>query len=841
MDISIDRNNPDVMYVALWEAFRKEYQMSSGGPGSGIFKSTDGGETWTEITRNPGLPQEGLIGRVGIDVSGGDSNRVYALVENDNGGLFRSDDAGATWTLVNDNRAIRQRAFYYTHLFADTQDPDVVYMQNTSLFRSTDGGETTQSIGRGTHGDFHDLWIDPNDPSHMVVANDGGGAVTMDTGQSWTDQEFSTAQFYHVVTTKHIPYHVCGSQQDNSTLCIPFNWNASAFGGGRGRGGGQAAGPSRDITAGGMEQAYRAGGGEPGYIAPDPQDVDIYYSGTNNGGYIDKFNRRNGTNREVNPYPWFYSGEPSSEIRERWQWTFPILFSPIDPNTLYTSSQRLWKTTDGGKNWTALSGDLTRHDPSTLGPSGGPITHDMNGPEVYATIFSVAPGKVDIDVIFTGSDDGLVHVTRDGGESWTNVTPPGMPDFGRVSQIDASAFAAGTAYVAVKRPLLNDQKPYIFKTSDYGETWTNAVAGIRDDAYVHVVREDPTRQGLLYAGTQHGVYISYDDGVSWEPLNPNLPDLPIVDLVVEANELVISAHGRGFWVLDNIAPLRQAQPGITSEAMTLFTPPPAVRSGGGVTMSWWLRNAATEATLEILDGSGNVVRTLQPRTVAGMNQTSWNLLGEGYVSFPGMIFWGARSRGPAAPPGQYTVRLTADGQTAAAPLTVKRNPLIKDVTDADLQAQYEFSSMVRDRVTDANEAVIAIRRVKTQLAARYEESEDRRLRQTGDRLLAAASAVEENIYQVRNQSGQDPLNFPIKVNNRLANLMSMAERGDGRPGNMMPEIFNILSEELAGYERRLEEVWSTELAAVNAELRRLDLTQLDPHADPPGGAGSPGV
>ena len=783
MDISIDRNNPDVMYVALWEAFRKEYQMSSGGPGSGIFKSTDGGENWTEITRNPGLPQEGLIGRVGLDVSGGDSNRVYALVENDNGGLFRSDDAGATWELVNDNRSIRQRAFYYTHLFADTKDPDVVYMQNTTLFRSTDGGVTTTSINNGTHGDFHDLWIDPDDPAHMVVANDGGGAVTMDTGQHWTDLEISTAQFYHVVTTKHIPYHVCGAQQDNSTLCIPFDWNASAYGFGasRRRGGG-GGGANGDITAGAMAFAYTAGGGEPGYIAPDPQDIDIYYSGTNNGGYIDKFNRRLGTHREVNPYPWFYSGEPSSEIRERWQWTIPIIFSPIDPNTLYTSSQRLWKTTDGGKNWTALSGDLTRHDPSTLGPSGGPITHDMNGPEVYATIFSVAPGKVDIDVIFVGSDDGLIHVTRDGGANWTNITPPDMPDFGRVSQIDASAFDAGTAYVAVKRPLLNDQKPYIFKTTDYGQSWTNAISGIREDAYVHVVREDPTRRGLLYAGTQHGVYISYDDGAQWQPLNPNFPDLPVVDLVVEGNELVISAHGRGFWVLDNIAPLRQAKPGMTSEAMTLFTPPTAVRSGTGVTLSWWLRDAATEATLEILDGSGEVIRTLQPRTTAGLNHTSWDLLGEGYVTFPGMIFWGARSRGPAMPPGQYTVRLTADGRTATAPLTVKRNPLITDVTDADLQAQYEFSAMVRDRVTDANEAVIAIRRVKTQLEDRYENSDDGRLRQAGDRLLANASAVEENIYQVRNQSGQDPLNFPIKVNNRLANLMSMAQRGDGRPG-----------------------------------------------------------
>lgn len=851
VDIAIDHENPDVIYAALWEAYRKEYQMSSGGPGSGIFKSTDGGESWTEITRNPGLPQEGLVGRVGISVSGGDSNRVYALVENDNGGLFRSDDAGATWTLVNDDRAIRQRAFYYTHLFADTRDPDVVYMQNTTLFRSVDGGETTESINNGTHGDFHDLWIDPEDPAHMVVGNDGGGAVTMDTGQHWTDQDFSTAQFYHVVATNHVPYHVCGSQQDNSTLCIPFNWNASAYGFGisRRRGGG-GRGEGADISAGAMAYAYQAGGGEPGYIAPDPLDLDVYYSGTNNGGYIDKFNRRLGTHREVNPYPWFYSGEPSSEIRERWQWTFPILFSPIDPRTLYTSSQRLWKTTDGGKNWTPLSGDLTRHDPSTLGPSGGPITHDMNGPEVYATIFSVAPGTVDIDVIWAGSDDGLVHVTRDGGESWMDVTPPDMPEFGRVSQIEASAFDAGTAYVAVKRPLLNDQAPYIFRTRDFGRSWARIVTGIREDAYAHVVREDPTRRGLLYAGTQHGVYISYDDGARWQPLNPNLPDLPIVDLIVEGNELVISAHGRGFWVLDNIAPLRQARADLTDEDLVLFTPPLGVRSGPGVTVSWWLARPAEDPKLEVLDEAGTVLRVFETRASgeggeeggggfsrgggaalpneAGLNHITWDLRAEGYVTFPGMIFWGARSQGPAVPPGRYALRLTVDGRSVTAPLTVERNPLITDVTDEDLQAQYSFSSMVRDKVTEANEAVIAIRRVKTQLEDRYAESDDPGLRAAGERLVAAASEVEEDIYQVRNRSGQDPLNFPIKVNNRLANLLSMAERGDGRPGNMMPEIFNILSEELRVYTTRLEEIWGTELVAVNTELERLGLPALEP-------------
>ncbi len=842
VDISIDRNNPDVMYAALWEAYRKEYQMSSGGAGCGLFKSTDGGEHWTEITRNPGLPQEGLVGRIGVSVSRANSNRVYALVENDNGGLFKSDDAGATWERMNDDRRIRQRAFYYTNVFADTKDEDVVYMENTSLYRSTDGGKTIESLS-GTHGDFHDLWIDPDDATHLAVANDGGGAVSTNTGDTWTDEDFPTPQFYHVITTAHIPFHVCGAQQDNSTLCIPFDWNA----GGRGFFGGGGGG-DRDPTSGGMEVAYPVGGGEPGYIAPDPDDLMLFYSGANNGSYVDKYDRELDLHREVNPYPWFYSGEPSKEIKERWQWTFPILFSPVDHKTLYVSSQHLWSTADGGRTWNKLSPDLTRHDPMTMQESGGPITHDMNGPEVYATIFAVGPGKKNMDVIWAGSDDGLINVTRDGGKTWTNVTPKDMPDFGRVSQIDASSFNDGAAYVAVKRPLLNDRAPHIYRTKDYGETWTKTVSGIR--GYVHAVREDPNRQGLLYAATQHGVFVSYDDGDHWQDLTLNMPDLPVVDLVVEKNQLVIASHGRGFWVLDNIAPLRQASAGTTAENLEVFAPPVAIRSGPNVALSWWVGTAPKEAKLEVLDSAGAVLRTFVPDTTtrdstatrgrgrfgggswlpvkAGLNTLSWDLRAEPYTTFEGMVFWGARASGPAVPPGRYTVRLTADGQTASAPLTVRRNPWITDVTDADLRAQYEFSRAVRDKVTEANEAVITIRNVKRQLEDRYEKSDDAKLHDAGDRLDTNASDVEQDIYQVKNRSNQDPLNFPIRVNNRLANLMSMAERGDGRPTTNMPEIFGILTQELKGYTDRLDEVWQTDLAAVNRELGRLDLAPIDP-------------
>ena len=840
VDLVIDPNNPDVLYVAMWEAYRKEYQMSSGGPGSGMFKSTDGGETWTEMTRNEGMPSEGVVGRIGLAVSGADSNRVYALFEHDQGGLYRSDDGGDSWELINDDRAIRQRAFYYTHVFADPVDVDVVYMQNTSFYRSEDGGESYERISNGTHGDFHDLWIDPDDPSHLVVANDGGGAVSYETGGNWTDQEFSTAQFYHTVTTAHLPFHVCGSQQDNSTLCVPYDWNRNRFDGGT-RG--------ADLTRGSMEGTYRAGGGEPGYIAPDPQDLDVFYSGTNNGRYIDKYNKRTGISREVNPYPWFYSGEPAIDMVERWQWTFPIIFSPIDPNVLYTSSNRLWSTNDGGNTWEQLSPDLTRADPMTLQPTGGPITKDMNGPEVYATIFAVGPGKVDIDVIWTGSDDGLVHVTRNGGGDWANVTPSDMPDFGRVSLIDASSFNAGKAYVSAKRPLLDDRAPYIWKTEDYGQSWTKIVNGIPHGAYVHGVREDPTREGLIYAATQRGVYISYDDGASWGALNPGLPEVPIVSMIVEENELVVASHGRGFWVLDDIAALREWEPGMTDEPVKMFSPPPAYRSGPDARLSFWLSHEPQQARLEFLSMDGTVLRTFETvsaedgngnggggggrggggfRVEAGMNTFDWNLAGESAVTFPGMILWGARSTAPIVPPGRYTVRLTADGLSDEATLEVRRNPWIEDVTDADMVAQFEFAVQIRDKVDEANGSVIAIRRMKHQVEERLEASDDAALRAAATALVEAASEIEGNLYQVRNRAGQDPLNFPIRVNNRLANLIGMVQRGDGRPNDGMYEVFDIMVERLAVLTGQLDAVWANQMAAVNAELRRLGMEELDP-------------
>ncbi len=836
VDLAIDANNPNVMFAALWEAYRIEYQMSSGGPGSGLFKSSDGGDTWTEITRNPGLPA-GMVGRIGVALTQADSNRVYALVENDKGGLFVSDDAGATWRLMNDSRNVRQRAFYYTHVHGDPRNKDVVYMLNTALFRSTDAGKTIASVGQGTHGDHHDLWVDPDDSEHVLVANDGGGALSFNIGsaeRTWSEQDFPTAQWYHVVTTAHLPFHVCGAQQDNSTLCVPSHTNA----GGGGFGGIPPVAP------------YPVGGGEPGYIAPDRTDPDVFFAGANNGTFLTRHNRRTGELKEVGAYPRFFSGEPSKDVQERWQWTYPIIFSHVDPKVLYTSSQRVWRSTTGGDSWEAISGDLSRHDPKTFEESGGPITHDMNSPEIYGTVFSLAPGKKDINILWAGSDDGRIHVTRDHGRTWTNVTPPEMPDFGRVSQIDGSSFDNGTAYVAVKKMLLGDRAPYIFRTRDYGKSWATVVGGIGSTDYVHTVREDPVRRGLLYAGTQHGVYVSFDEGESWLPFKNGLPDTPVTDLVVEKNALAIGTHGRSFYVMDDIAALRQRGAAGGGDVI-LFEPADVIRALERAGITYYLKEQPKSLTIEFLDARGQVMRTIagQPPPkpdekpapaaggggfggppgapmAAGVNRYAWDLNSTPVVSFPGMILWGATQNGPMVLPGEYTVRLTADQTTATQSFAVVKHPL-RPISDEDLQYQWDLASRIRDKVNDANRAVINIRRIKSEIAARSKDA-PKEVQDAGATLTLSLAAVEEDIYQVRNQSGQDPLNFPIRTNNRLASLLRVTVTGEGRPTANVEPIFKDLTEELAGHSRRLDQTLDGELAAFNRMLVRNKKEPISP-------------
>jgi photosystem II stability/assembly factor-like uncharacterized protein len=827
IDLAMDRHNPDVLYAALWEAYRVSWQMSSGGAGSGLFKSTDGGDTWTEITRNKGLPQ-GVVGRIGVTVSDADSKRVFAIVENDNGGVFSSDDAGASWTKVSDDRRLRQRAFYYTHIFADPKSRDTVYVLNTGFYKSTDGGKTYRQL-RPRHGDNHDLWIDPNDPQRMINSNDGGANVSVNGGQTWTEEDYPTAQLYHVATTKDFPYQVCGAQQDNSTICVQ----------------------SVNTRARNTEM-YAVGGGESGYIAPSPINPNVFYAGSQ-GALITRYDRSTGETRDIQPYPRFFSGEPSSALKERWQWTFPIVFAPLDSKTLYISSQHVWKTTDDGQSWTKISPDLTKADPKTLGLSGGPITGDMNGPEVFGTIFTIAPSRIERGTIWTGSDDGLVYVTRDEGKHWANITPPEIPNLARVSLIDASPHKAGTAYVAVKNYLQEDRAPYIFRTDDYGKSWTKIINGIKADDYVHAVREDPKRPGLLYAGTEHGIYVSFDNGDHWQSLSLNLPDTQVSDIVVEAHDVVIATHGRSLYILDDVDVLRQLAPEIAGAAIHLYQPREAIRSVNQAAFYYYLKEPAEKVTIEILDAKGKQIRSFTgirseetaqrrpdapaaedsefgpgpPRTRltnAGLTRFSWDLRYPGATVFPGMILWSANAAsGPVAVPGNYTVRLTVGNHVEAQNFVVKMDPRLSGITEKDLQDQFDLAMKIRDKTSEANQGVIRIRELKKQIKDRVEKAKDPALTSAADNLTKNLNAIEEEIYQVRNQSNQDPLNFPIKLNNRIAALRRTVETGDARPTNASYMVFKELSDELDMQLVKLKALESGELVAFNKLLAAKNL------------------
>jgi photosystem II stability/assembly factor-like uncharacterized protein len=830
VDLSVDPGNPAVMYASLWEAWRKSWGMSSGGPGSGLFKSTDFGETWTEITRNPGLPQ-GVIGKIGVALSPAAPYRVWALIEAEDGGVFRSDDGGMNWTRTNDERRLRQRAFYYTRIYADPQDPDVMYALNTGLYRSRDGGATFQGI-RVPHGDNHDLWIAPTDPDRMINGNDGGANVSFNGGQTWTEQDYPTAQFYRVVTTNHDPYMICGAQQDNSTACIPSRgWSHLSE------------------NAGGPDFLFSVGGCESGYIANSPVNPNIFFAGCY-GGSLTRYNHANGQTRAVNVWPENPMGQSSEDLIERVQWTYPIVFSHTDPTVLYTGTQKVWKTTNEGQTWEQISPDLTRADPSTMGPSGGPITKDQTGVETYATVFAIAPSYHDGNVIWAGSDDGYVHVTRDGGATWQNVTPPDAPDFVRINTIEASPTTPGKAYVAGIRDLVdNDRSPYVWKTEDYGQSWTKIVTGGND--FVRAVREDPTVPGLLYAATERTVHISWDDGGQWQSLGLNLPTVQVSDLVVERSDLVIATHGRGFWMLPNMTLLRQLNRQVAESDVHLFDPVDPVRGvSNSVQVFYYLAEAPDSLTLEFLDGSGGVIQTYTataedrpeeaqqqfggffgggsqtPPRRPGSNSFRWNLRYPGYTDFEGRIFWAAGNFGPMAVPGTYRVRLTADGVTQTREFDVKLDPRLEQVTLTDLQARFDLALQIRDRVSEANQAVIDIRHMKGEVDDRLGQTNDEEIQQQGATVKGNLSAVEEEIYQVRNQSNQDPLNFPIKLNNKLAALMGVVESGEARPTDQSYQVFDHLSDLLQTELIRLNTIIDQDLQRLNEMLREANLDPI---------------
>jgi photosystem II stability/assembly factor-like uncharacterized protein len=813
VDLAFDPGNPRILFAATWEVYRTPWLLSSGGPGSGLFKTTDGGDTWSELTRNPGLPN-GVLGKIAVAVSPASSSRVYALVEAEDGGLFRSDDGGGTWSLVNADRDLRQRAFYFSRIYADPKSADTIYVLNYLFHKSIDGGRTITTID-APHVDHHDLWIDPANPLRMINANDGGGNVTVNGGRTWTGQRYPTAQMYTVATTRDFPYHVCGAQQDNTTACVESDGAPQLR--------------TLDANPGG-DYYYPAGGNESGWVMPHATDPNIFYGGGQEA-YLTRFDRTTGEARDIQPFPRYYSGQSAGSVPERWQWTFPIAVSAFDPKVVYVGSQHLWRTVNEGQSWERISPDLTRADPKTLGDSGGPITKDQNGPEFFATIFAIAPSRQERDTVWVGSDDGRVHVTRDAGKTWADVTPPDMPDFTTVSLIDASPHQPGSALAAGKRHRLDDRAPYIWKTTDYGKTWARIVSGIRPDDFVHAVREDVTRPGLLFAGTEHGVYVSLDAGARWQSLSLNLPDVQVSGLAVEAHDLVIATHGRSFYVLDDIDALRQYTSEMIASRAHLFEPRAAVRRVYPAVFDYWLKDSGQPVTFDVIDPTGATAwRVASAPSKTGLNRVTWDLRYPGATLFDGLIVRSAQpERGPLAAPGRYQVRLTAGGVVHSRTFDVTWNPRLKDVTAAHLQEQFTLALQIRNKTSEAHEAIVRIRGLKRLVGERTAGVADRRIRQAADAFVARIAAVEEDLYQVRNRSPKDPLNFPVKLNNRISALQRVVESAEARPTDQCYAVFTLLSDELALRMSTLDGAIRTDLPALN---RLLAARKLPPVVDP---------
>ncbi|HYW74114.1 MAG TPA: hypothetical protein VE961_24030 [Pyrinomonadaceae bacterium] len=863
-DLIIDPTNPNVLYAGFWEVYRKPWTLESGGPGSGIFKSTDGGDNWTEITRNPGLPR-GTIGIVGITVSPANPDRLWAIVEAEDGGVFRSDNGGRTWAKTNDQRNLRQRAWYYTRIYADPKNADEVYVLNTGFYRSNDGGRTFAGIGV-PHGDNHDLWIAPDDPNRMIESNDGGANVSYNGGRSWSEQDQPTAQFYRVAVDNDFPYHIYGAQQDNSTVRIASRTNDNG------------------ITT---SDWFDVGGGESGWIAPSPKDSEIVFAGSYDG-LITRYDHHTGQLRDINPYPNNPMGWGAGDIKYRFQWNFPLVFSPNDPNTLYSAAQVLFKSTNEGQTWQVISPDLTRNDKTKQGASGGPITKDNTSIEYYDTIFTVMESPAQAGTIWVGTDDGLVQVTRDGGKKWDNVTPPKdlMPEWIQVNSLDASPFDAGTAYVAATMYKYDDYKPYLYKTSDYGKTWKKITNGIPDGAFTRVIREDPNKRGLLYAGTETGIYISFDDGANWQSMQFNLPVTPITDLVIQKRdqELVAATQGRSFWIFDDLPALHQMMSagGFTAAAQTkLFKPKESYRMAGGggfalpptatigknpangVVVYYSLKaKPTTDLVLEFLDASGksiNKFTTRLPRggggqgpaaaaetpagggeeggfgggaparasTDVGLNRFVWDMRYPDATRFPGMILWAGQTNGPRIAPGNYQVKLTVDGQTMTENFDVKGDPRLA-TTPADYAKQLDLSLKIRDKLTETHNAIIQIRDVKKQVddLTKRVGSQSRPIVDAGNALTRKLTEVEEALYQTKNQSSQDPLNFPIRLNNKLAALMGVVARSETPPNDQSVEVYNELSGQIDAQLQKLSQIMTTDVPAFNQLVKEQNIPAI---------------
>ena len=836
VDLILDPNSPSIIYAAFWDMHRVPWDLESGGPGSGLFKSTDGGDTWTDLSRNPGLPK-GVLGRIGITVSPVNSDRLWALVEAEDGGVFRSDDAGKTWTKVNQDRKLRQRAWYYSRIFADPLKPDTVFAVNTSFYRSDDGGKSFNAI-RAPHGDVHYLWVAPNDSNRMIECNDGGANVSTNGGKTWSSQDQQpTAQFYRVALDNDFPYHAYGAQQDNSTVRITTRSDEGSIG---------------------VRDWYDVGGGESGWLAPDPKNSDIVYAGSYDG-LLTRYDHHSGQLRDITVWPDNPMGSGAEAMKYRFQWTYPILFSPNDPDTLYCAGDHVFKTTNGGTSWEVISGDLTRNDKSKQGPSGGPITKDNTSIEYYDVIFTMTESPVKKGLIWTGSDDGLVYVTQDGGKHWENVTPKGLPEWMQINTIEASPFDAGTAYFAGTKYQLDDFQPYLYKTTDYGKTWSAISKGIPSGAFTRVIREDPNHRNLLVAGTETGMHVSFDGGANWQSFQLNLPVVPITDLAFQKREkeLVVATQGRAFWIFDDLPLLYQLSAGGLGTDTKLFQPrdtyrtlrggfrlPPGGAQGqnpapGAAVYYSFKEKPKDEVTLEFLDSSDHLIRKFSSKPTpkktqaegdeeeesahpdadrvpaeAGLNRFVWNLRYPDATTFPGLIMWAGNVQGPAIVPGNYKVRLTGNGRSEIQTFEVKKDPRL-NTTPEEYARQLEVALQIHNKLTQANDAVIRIRDIRKQLDEYADRVKDQKVVDAAKALSKNLTAVEEALYQTKNRANEDALNFPIKLNNKLAALEGVVESSDNGPTLQSTQVFEDLASQVNSQLEALKRLTGSDLAAFN--------------------------
>ena len=859
IDLAFDPQNPQVIFAALWQVRRQPWSLSSGGPGSGIYRSQDGGSTWTQLTGH-GLPS-GDLGRIGVAVSPVDGRRVYAAIEAKEGGLFVSDDGGEGWTKVSDDERIRQRAWYFSHIWADPKARDTIYLANTGLYRSTDGGRTLQLLP-ARHGDHHGLWIDPDEPRHLIESSDGGASVSLDGGQTWSrnDDNQPTAQFYHVAADTRFPYRLYGAQQDNSSVSVQSRSDSGVIG---------------------ERQWYPIGIGEAAYIAPDPRDPDIAYGSTSSGAMV-RYDHRSEQSQALGPWPVETAGRGADELNHRFQWLSPLMLSPHDPDVVYAGGEVVFKSADQGKTWKAISPDLTRNDKSKQKPSGGALTLDITSVEYFDTIFALAESPVQRGVLWAGTDDGLVHLSRDGGAKWSNVTPRDLPEWGTVSIIDASPFAAGTATVAVDRHRLDDLHPYLFRTTDFGKSWRRIVSGIPEGAFTHAVREDPKKAGLLYAGTETGVFVSFDEGARWQPLKLNLPSVPVHDLLVKDDDLLVATHGRAFWILDDLTPLRQASAQVASSELFLYHPETALRlqypesfdkrlpagenPPPGAIIDYFFKNKpGGEVTIEVVAADGKVVRTLssRPRAIgaeqpqewpdlqkppellpveAGMNRFPWDLRHDPPSELPGAFYPGLPPRGPMVLPGTYTLRLKAGGKTATAPLEVKPDPRVR-ARPQELAELVDLQLSVRDRMSALHATVLAVRAARDQLGALGRRAgKDPRFAQLVSRAEAASAQlteIERRLVAVDVKSTEGTLRFPVQLNEQFESLRAGLEGADAAPVPALREVFGSYDEALKSQVERWQQLRARELPSINDDARKLDVPAVFVPREP--GAQGPGA